>query len=135
MKIGILHIVKAHLGTLRNERSGTLSKVDLFIFFIFPILIGTASHWLTLQTGREFYNVSITFFGIFIGLLLNIQVAIFSILQRKWTRTNDEIINKGIEEKSEERRKLLGELNINVSYLIIISCISCVIYIILFGFD
>lgn len=133
MKIDILHICIAHFKTLRNPDSHRLSSIDVFIFFMLPAMIGAGSLLLDIKTGKDFYNVSIAFFGIFIALLLNIQVAIFSIFQRNWNKPTDEIMSNVQQQKLEEKKNLLKELNVNVSYLIVFSCIALAVFIVMFA--
>lgn len=86
--------------------------------------MGVISYFLNLRLDKDVYNVSITFFGIFLALLLNLQVAIFAIFQRKWALPEDERLREIQKGELRDRRQLLSELNANISYLTIVSCIS-----------
>ncbi|QDH74990.1 hypothetical protein FKQ52_09375 [Brevundimonas sp. M20] len=98
-------------------------------------MVGGASiAYSSIKFDSNFYNVSITFFGIFIALLLNVQVAVFGIFQRKWEKPEDENLAEIQKSKLEQRRSLLGELNSNLSYLILISCFSLVTFLVFFVF-
>ncbi len=119
MKINVSYIVVDHLNTLRDARTRKISKSDLFTFYAAPALIGTLSFWKLLGLTKDFYNLSITFFGIFIALFLNLQVAIFGILQRKWERPDDDKLAEIQAETLNNRRLLLKEMNANISYLIL----------------
>lgn len=99
-----------------------VSIYDLLVFFAIPAFAGLALYFLCFDVKTDAYNVSITFFGIFIALLLNIQVAIFSILQRRWTSPDDPKLKDVQAKKLVERRNVLNELNANLSYLILVSC-------------
>ncbi|MGW5841105.1 hypothetical protein ACWFZ6_24255 [Methylorubrum extorquens] len=135
MKIDVFHICTAHFRTLRNPDAKRLSSIDVFIFFMLPFIIALGSLPLDIKTGKDFYNVSIAFFGIFIALLLNIQVAIFSIFQRNWNKPLDEIMSNAQQQKLDEKKHLLKELNINVSYLIVYSCVALATFIVMFALD
>lgn len=126
MKISVSSIVRDHFKTLYAGDGALATIGDFLLFFGMPIA-GAAFAW-----GRGFelksdaYNLSITFFGIFIALLLNIQVAIFSIFQRKWTTPSDAREAKVQQKVVAARRALLEELNANISYLVLICCIALV---------
>ncbi len=127
MKINIFPIIRDHLKSLRNEKTDKPSYLDYFIFFGVPIILGFFVYYNDLHLDRESYNASITFFGVFIALLLNIQIAIFSIYQRKWKRKQEDIDAQIQDEDLEIRRRLLEQLNSNISYLVLICCITLVI--------
>lgn len=122
MKINVSSIVRDHWATLYNAKSGKHSAVDVVVFYIVPIVVGGFSYWRGLGLSRDAYNVSITFFGIFIALMLNIQVAIFSIFQRKWPLSADKRVAEVQERQVQERRTLLKELNANISYIVLVCC-------------
>lgn len=86
--------------------------------------MGVFSYFMSIRLEKDVYNVSITFFGIFLALLLNLQVAIFAIFQRKWALPEDVRLREIQKGELRDRRKLLSELNANISYLTIVSCIS-----------
>lgn len=135
MKISVLHIILKHYDTLRDSNSGRVSFVDLSTFIGLPLLLGLLSAFVGLKVGKDFYSLSVTFFGIFIALLLNIQVAVFGVFQRSWSKLSDEILDELRADKISQRRGLLRELNVNVSYLIVVSCVCLVAYIILFSLE
>jgi len=121
MKINVFIIVKDHLRTLVTYPSNRTSKIDLLLFYVLPLTASFFLYMCGFTVKVEFYNVSITFFGIFIALLLNIQVAIFSIFLRKWDSPSQGPSNAAIS-RIAQRKALLSEINCNVSYLILVSC-------------
>jgi hydrogenase-4 membrane subunit HyfE len=126
MKINVSSIVSDHFSTLYDDRSNSISKIDIFVFYIFPIALAMLTYWYGFSVTEDTYNVSITFFGIFIALLLNIQVAIFAIFQRKWDIPSDEKLAKIQKKTVSDRKTLLTELNANISYLILVCCVALV---------
>lgn len=123
MKIDIRYIIRDHLRTLRNAETKRVSVFDILLFYVLPIVLAGSAWWYSIDLKKvDAYNVSITFFGIFIALLLNLQVAIFAILQRKWEPSADDRMQLYHDEKFENRQVLLGELNANLSYLILVCC-------------
>jgi hydrogenase-4 membrane subunit HyfE len=126
MKIDVSSIVRDHIDTLYDARSNRKSKLDLLVFYGIPVVISFCAYYSEFKVTKDVYNVSITFFGIFIALLLNIQVAMFSIFQRKWDVPNDERMAQIQRDTLEDRKQILTELNANISYLILVSCCALV---------
>ena len=125
MKIDIRYIVRDHIRTLRDDGRGTTSKFDILLFYIFPIAVSAWAYVCKVSFAKsDVYNVSITFFGIFIALLLNLQVAIFAILQRRWEPSADERMQSHQDNRREIRQSLMSELNANLSYLILVCCVA-----------
>lgn len=124
MKANILHILKAHLATLKVDGETRYHRPDILLFFLLPLLIAVIAWALGTTIDRDTFNVSISVFAIFSALLLNVQIALFSISQREWKREDDELSDDLKKKKLAERRELLGELNTNISYLIVVSCLA-----------
>lgn len=135
MKIDFHQIVVDHFATLRDDRKQKLSLVDVALFYVSPCLLAVGAYWLDFSLERDVYNVSITFFGIFVALLLNVQVAIFGIFQRRLDPPADVKLLPIFNERITRRRELLGELNANLSYLTFICCIALTVFLSLYAFD
>jgi len=133
VKIDIRYIIRDHLKTLRDAEANRLSAFDILLFYIVHFILSGLAWWYNIDLKKaDAYNVSITFFGIFIALLLNLQVAIFAILQRKWDPVADDRMQPYQDEKFADRQTLLAELNANLSYLILVCCIALFAALILF---
>ncbi|MET3725868.1 hypothetical protein [Sphingomonas trueperi] len=132
MKINVTSIIRDHWATLYDAQSNRTNFVDVIVFYGAPIAAGAIAYFLSFKVKPEGYNVSITFFGIFLALLLNIQVAIFAIFQRKWDEPSDKRQADAQRMDLADRRKLLGELNSNISYLTIVSCIALIAFLIFY---
>ncbi|MES1975082.1 MAG: hypothetical protein V4472_21700 [Pseudomonadota bacterium] len=125
MKIDVRYIIRDHFRTLRNAETKRVSAFDILLFYAIPTVVAGLSWYYQLDLKKsDAFNVSITFFGIFIALLLNLQVAIFAILQRKWKPSADDRMQPYQDEKFRDRQTLLGELNANLSYLVLVCCIA-----------
>lgn len=135
MKIDFRRIIKDHIYTLKDGDNGKILKLDIFLFFILPLIVAAISAYFKPTINRDFYNVSITFFGIFIALLLNIQVAIFGIFQRNWEKLADTRLQKMQDNKLDWKKALAKEINSNISYLILVSCIGLFLLIGLYIFE
>lgn len=127
MKINVSSIVRDHFETLYDSRSNRASFSDVVIFYVAPVVAAIFSYYFKVNLDSDAYNISVTFFGIFIALMLNIQVAIFSIFQRKWELPSDERVANSIVNALADRKKLLMELNANLSYIILVCCVALVI--------
>lgn len=127
MKINVLSIFWDHFGTLYDSRSNRASLFDIGLFYVAPIFSALFAYYFGITLKSEAYNISITFFGIFIALILNIQVAMFSIFQRKWEMPSDKRIAASLTDTLADRKKLLIELNANLSYLILVCCVALVL--------
>lgn len=135
MKISVYKIVRDHLSTLHNAETGKQSHGDITLFYVLPFALGLGAYWTICLSTRDFYNVSITFFGIFVALLLNIQVAVFSIFQRKWDRPSDQKISEIMDETLKIRLQLLREINANISYTVFFSCAALFVFVSFYGID
>ncbi|MCK6600084.1 MAG: hypothetical protein L6Q37_17100 [Bdellovibrionaceae bacterium] len=124
MKINISLIIVDHFKTLNNKKTNKINITDIVVFYIAPFLMSFMPYFIDVKINKDIYNISITFFGIFVALLLNIQVVIFSIFQRKWEPSQDHRQAAIQVVFLESRKNLLGELNSNISYLTLFSSIS-----------
>lgn len=143
MKINILNIIYDHIGTLTHpadsefidgERPKMLPE-DFLIFFLIPVIVAAVAVYFGAEVKRETFGISISVFAIFTALLLNVQIALFSVFQRRWSTRSDSNLDAMQREKMEERNKFICEININISYLILISCSSVSIFIGFYVFE
>jgi hypothetical protein len=124
MKANVLHIIQAHLATLKTDGEARYHRPDILLFFILPLLISVMAWAFGGSIEKDTFSVSISVFAIFSALLLNVQIALFSISQRDWRPERDKLSADLQENKLEERRELLAELNTNISYLVVVSCLA-----------
>ncbi|MBO9509388.1 hypothetical protein [Thalassospira sp. A3_1] len=130
-KFNVLYIISDHIGTLRTT-DGKLSCIDVFLMYVVPGLIGGIAFFDILPIEKSVFGVSISVFAIFSALLLNVQIAIFGIFQRKWILTGDTVVDQKAQKKYDLRKNLLSELNTNISYLILISCFSVTFFLVFY---
>lgn len=104
-KINVWRIVADHFATLKNSNSKNISLVDILVFFGTPAVL----LYLIVEAKVCFtpgaLNFAATTFAIFIGLLLNIQVLIFTSASK---------------DNSADRKRLLGEVFSNISFSILL---------------
>lgn len=113
-KINIWRIITDHLATLKDADKGRPGFSDFFLFLLLPcggaVVIVFVFHKLL---SDNLINILITSLSIFVGLLLNLLVIIF------------DIINKITERKTEELKKMfLREIYSNISFSILNSLIT-----------
>jgi hypothetical protein len=124
MKIDVSHIVIDHISTLVNATNNKISMLDIFTFYITPMI---GSYLFVSDLGampESFYGLAISVFSIFAALLFSVQIALFSILQRNEGEVQSSKQIPAIERRVAARRALIKELNANISYLILIACLG-----------
>jgi hypothetical protein len=126
VKINVWHIIASHFATLRNDKTGGLSLVDIGTFYAVPVLIAAAVALHAQRFPDAFYGLAISVFSIFAALLFSVQIALFSILQRDMrVKSLPEAKAKtALERRIEQRRDLMREVNANISYLILVACLG-----------
>ena len=132
MKANVFHIFMAHLDTLKVNDEARYHRPDILLFFILPLLIAAMAWAFGGVIENDTFSVSISVFSIFSALLLNVQIALFGISQREWKFESDQLSAELRKEKLEERRELLGELNTNISYLVVVSCFAVTVFLIFY---
>lgn len=135
MKFNIIGIFFDHLSTLYDASTDKTSIFDLFLFYIFPLIISYIFFALEIEFKPDVYSLSITFYGIFLALLLNIQVAIFAIFQRTWSDLGDQRIDEKRKSDLKMRKTLLSEINSNISYMTALSCIYLSVFLIVYALE
>ncbi len=138
MKINVASIFTDHLRTLRQYEPDEglhdtksdlrISREDFLLFFLVPGLLAAIGTAVGANLDKDAYGMSISVFAIFSGLLLNVQIALFSVYQRTWTTLTDKNLDELKQKKLQSRNLLLSEVNTNISYLVIISCAAVSIF-------
>lgn len=132
VKISPIGIIKSHISTLRNDESGRVSFTDWFVFYACPFVGFAASTLFGGRVTNEVLNGSASVFGIFVGLLLNVQVAMFGIFMRKPEKSDDLATQEVYNIRIRRRSIVLREINANISYLILLCSAGialCVLFI------
>jgi hypothetical protein len=80
-----------------------------------------------LSLAEDYWSLSVTFFGIFIALLLNMQVAVFGIHQKDTIKKAAIELTEAGENEERLKRTLIAELNASLSYLTLVSTISLIV--------
>lgn len=80
-KINIYGIVRDHVLTLRDDRTGRVDKIDIFTFFVLPGVLGVAAWYIDIKYSENFLLGGIAALSVFAGLLINVLVLIYTIGQ------------------------------------------------------
>lgn len=108
-KIDIRLIVADHFRTLRDEATSKLSWLDISVMCGLPLLSGVLAYCWGFTIPDHYVGTLISVFAIFVGLLFNVQVLIYS------------FSDKDIAGDVETRNELLKQSFANISYSILIS--------------
>ncbi|MGR3505669.1 MAG: hypothetical protein ACU0B7_07335 [Paracoccaceae bacterium] len=130
MKISVRSIFHAHWVTLRNVGDTKASRCDIAVFYGVPTVGATVSYYFGVVLSPEVYSASISVFAIFSALLFSVQVAMYGVFRADRKTTNDAILNDDEQRTAEETRRLLREVNANVSYLILLSCLAVTVIVV-----
>tara|TARA_R110001592_G_scaffold121046_3_gene326065 strand:+ start:3851 stop:4387 length:537 start_codon:yes stop_codon:yes gene_type:complete len=113
VKVNVSKIIKNHLGTLVNANTKKASFGDYFVFLILPLIIASTLIYFNVLMGGDIVNIIITGLAIFVGLLFNVIVLLFTIIPK-------DIIKERL------KVNILEEVIYNCSFTILLS-ILCII--------
>lgn len=127
-RIDIRKIVKAHFRTLRNINQKGTSYSDIFLFFIFPLVISSILIYYEVSIQSQISNL-VTALSILAGFLFNLLAIIHTSLGKIKSR-----IKASKEELTSLKFKFANEIHSNISYNILIGLLS-IIFLVIFGFE
>lgn len=123
-KISIFGIIKDHIETLKDNRTNKIYIPDIILFFVIPGIISSVMIQFEIRLNDGFVNALITSFSIFSALLFNLLLLVYSISDKPENKYKN--LDALENERIIRRRRLLREIYINVSFLILISTIAVV---------
>lgn len=118
IKINPYIIVIQHLLTLKSH--GKISLMDYFVFFVIPVIPAYLAVDGAVSFDLQLYSALISIYAVFSALLLSVQVALFSLFSRRNNTPKDPKLQQLNEVDFSDKRSVIKELNINISYLTII---------------
>lgn len=131
-KLNIFIIVWDHLKTLRDERRGNISIPDVLIFFGLPLLMSIAYYLFPIfSIPKDIIGSLIAIFSIFSALLFSAQIALYSLAPKPPDNADDDIINQQRLKRFNRQRSFFKDVNANTSYLILLSCLALVAFLII----
>lgn len=136
MKVDVWFIVCEHIRTLTIDGvdgKPRNSLGDSLLFYALPLVLGGLAWWFCFEVREAVYELSVSVFAIFSALLLSVQVAMYGVFKSERKLSNDKVLDDASREKVEELRRLLREINTNISYLILLSCVAVSIFLVFFA--
>lgn len=136
MKVNVWFIISQHFETLSTQCPDGRKRVsfaDILLFFGAPIILGCIGFYLGIELKEAVFELSVSVFAIFSALLLSVQVAMYGVFKAERKALGDKVLDNDAAEKAEEMRILLREVNTNISYLILISCVSVSVFLLFFA--
>lgn len=128
-KINVLVIVQDHLATLYNDGTGKFSFVDFSLFYVVPLALGGLYFYCPFTLPKEVNGALIAVFSVFGALLFSAQMALYGLSPKNPKKGKDSTSNMREIKRFERDRKFFADVNYNVSYLILLSVISLLIFV------
>lgn len=130
-KINVFVVLIDHVGTLRNDKTERVSIADLGIFYLLPLLLGVGFYVFPFQLPQDFTSTLVAVFSIFSALLFSAQFALYNLAPARPEIKGDEVMDNNRKTQFERQRKFFKHVNHNTSYLICVSCISLIVFLVL----
>ncbi|SFS87479.1 hypothetical protein [Brevundimonas viscosa] len=116
-KIDLRDVFIEHVATLRDESTGKASKLDLFVFFVLPVIIGGG---LMIYSENGFDSTSVGIWigalSIMAGLMVNVLVLLYAV----------KAVGPG-EAEVEKQITLIKQVNANLLFAVLISITAIVL--------
>lgn len=125
-KINVCEIIQGHWKTLEHNGTGKVSFVDIFTFFIFPLVLAVLTIVFEFKFTNELTSLLVNFGAIFTALLLSVLVLVYD----QSTKLEDNKPESEADVSYNTKRTILDQLYYNICYSIIISMalvVSCFI--------
>ena len=128
-KINIVVVLRDHFSTLRNDKTGRLSLSDIALFYGLPCALGLAAYLYPVKIPTNIEGALIAVFSVFAALLFSAQIALYSLTPKEPDSGTDAIQEKLNSSKFTRQREFFRDVNYNVSYLILLSCLFLIAFI------
>lgn len=116
-KINITSIISDHLKTLHVFKSENVSKLDITVFYVIPLIVSALIVYAGAPVNKDLYSILSTSFSIFAALLFSLLAIIYMLHQYLSTKKDKNVKNK---------KTVLYETFSNVSYCILLCIVSVV---------
>lgn len=128
-KINIFIIVSDHVATLYDDRTDKFSRVDFALFYLLPLVLGGLYFLFPFKLPPEINGALIAVFSVFAALLFSAQMALYGLSPKEPQEGDDDTSNSQEEARFNRDRKFFADVNYNVSYLILLSCLSLLVFV------
>lgn len=127
-KINIAVIFVDHLSTLYSDKTGKLSWLDVCFFYIVPTLLAVCFFFFPFKLPVGIETALIAVFSVFGALLFSAQIALYGLSPKSPKKSDDDTTQALENKRYKNERKFFSDVNFNVSYLILLSCLSLVVF-------
>lgn len=117
-KINVCNIVFGHLNTLKDASSSKVSLVDVFTFFVVPLLFGSLVFVSGFKLNDSLISLLVNFGAIFTALLLSVLVLVYDQSSKLSERNERNKVPFYTVKKS-----LLDQLYYNICYSIVLALV------------
>lgn len=128
-KVNVSVIVIDHLSTLYSDKTGKLSWFDICFFYIVPTLLAVCYFFFPIKLPDAIETALIAVFSVFGALLFSAQIALYGLSPKSPKKSEDKTTQALEDKRYKNERKFFSDVNFNVSYLILLSCLSLVAFI------
>lgn len=128
-KINVSIIFRDHLSTLIDDRTGRLQLSDFALFYFAPIFAGLVYYFRPFELPESIESALIAVFSVFGALLFSAQVALYTLSPASENPHADKILRIEQQERHSREVKYFRDINYNVSYLILLSCLFLILFI------
>lgn len=125
-KINVVKIISDHMATLKDYGKSKHSKLDLFLFFILPLIISVTLVYSGLLLNKDLVGILINVFSIFAGLLLNLLVLMYSVISNA-VKLAKESTPPTPGHAIHIKITLLEQVFANISFEILLSCFNVIL--------
>ena len=133
-KLNVILVVTDHIGTLRDDNTGERSYSDVATFYGIPAILCAVYYWTPIKLPDDLISSLIAVFAVFSALLFSAQIALYNLSIATTKSTGDAISDEREVKRMRNERTYFSDVNYNVSYLILVSCLSLITFIVLLIF-
>jgi F0F1-type ATP synthase assembly protein I len=125
-KINVVRIIADHVATFKDYGQTKTSSWDVFLFFVFPLIVGFILILLGVRLSANLVSLFITVFSVFAGLLFNLQILMFDIVGKA---SNIKSLPPSLQTSRSIHRRIdaLEHVSRNISFEILLSLISVIL--------
>lgn len=123
--------MRDHASTLIDDRDQRRSSVDVFVFYVVPLIFGAFYYWHPFELPDSVKPALIAVFSVFGALLFSAQVALYTLSLTPRRPANDSILQSLEDARYFREKKYFRDINYNVSYLILLSCLFLLLFVVL----
>lgn len=134
-KIGVYIIIIDHINTLYDDRTKNRSWTDISLFYLLPLIIASVFYFFPFKFPSGTYSALIAVFSVFSALLFSAQIALYSLSPKKPPSAEDNIERAILDKEYSDKKRYFADVNSNVSYLILMSCLSLIIFLVSLVFE